>query len=787
MRGGVPIENVKIGDVVITSKGKGEIIEKVYQGVQETIKIKHKFGSFECTAEHKIAVFTGINRIEFKLAADIVPGDLLVFDSSGYYGNKTSLPNYVFSKKKGNNTSTEIKIPDLCEDVAWLIGVVHGDGYVELSKDGHGRISIPVHKNHISERRKIISVFEKFGVVPTFTEYENYSVVRVHSTELAKYFYKNIKQPNTEICVPDWIRNAIPSIRSAYLAGVFDSDGSTKTRPINAVSTIYPKWLKELREIYISIGIMARDSLKRKSKVGKTKDWKSIFSLNISGNENLKLFEDIVSKHSTIYYNSRKIKEHSTNSFRFPTDMVRNTFKGHWIVSANKYTTTYRITRNTNLQFEQFPLLVTGIETGRKIETYDIEVSDIKSFVAEGILVHNSALISLSDMDDIEMRRAKQGAFYIKYPHRQLSNNSAVYEEKPSAVTFMNEWLALAESGSGDRGIFNRAAAAKHIPDRRKKVIRKDALKLGANPCCEILLRDDGEFCNLSEVVCRDYDNLDSLKEKVRIATIIGTYQSMFTDFKYISSDWKKNCEEERLLGVSLTGQWDCEAVRDESIEEELKLHAVEINRIYASRFGISQSTAITCTKPSGSVSKLVNSSSGVHPRYAKYYIQRVRLDAKDPLFNMLKEQGYPYVPEIGQTEENATRFVFAFPIKSPEGSITRHDLTAIQQLEYWRQVKRNYAEHTVSCTVYVRDDEWFKVGNWVYENFDDIIGVSFLPFDGGVYELAPNEEITEQQYNEMIASLPQVDFSRILVYEKEDETKGSKELACSSGSCEII
>jgi len=418
----------------------------------------------------------------------------------------------------------------------------------------------------------------------------------------------------------------------------------------------------------------------------------------------------------------------------------------------------------------------------------NLDVHDIICKIGEIVVaggVRRSALISLSDLDDEEMRDAKTGQFYLTHPQRSMANNSAVYVEKPSAATFLDEWLSLAKSRTGERGIFNRGGLPHQVPFRRWKVLSKDWETAGTNPCGEINLRSK-QFCNLTEVVCRQEDTEESLLRKVRLATILGTYQATLTHFPYISKEWKEKCEEERLLGVSLTGQWDSHAVLSPDTFRKLRDHAVEVNKEYAKRFGINQSTAITCIKPSGTVSQLVDAASGMHPRHAPYYIRRVRVSTTDPLFHMLKEQKFPYHAEVGQTEGSATTYVLEFPVKAPEGTKTfRNDLTALQQLEYWKAVKENYTEHNPSVTISIGDDEWVEAANWLYANWDILGGLSFLPREDHVYRLAPYEEISEERYNELMAELPEVDFSRIVAYEQDDSTQGSKELACVSGACE--
>ena|SRR3990167_4411157 len=422
---------------------------------------------------------------------------------------------------------------------------------------------------------------------------------------------------------------------------------------------------------------------------------------------------------------------------------------------------------------------------GRKLRS--IEVHDIVTKIGEIVVAggtRRSAQISLSDLNDKEMRLAKVGKFWLKNGHRAMANNSAIYESKPTQKEFLKEWYSLMESESGERGIYNRFGVMHQIPTRRKALNYQGVW--GGNPCLEILLRSC-QACNLTEVIARENDTEESLLRKIRIATILGTYQSMLTNFTYLSNDWKKNCEEERLLGVSITGQFDSMCARNPIILRKLRERAIEVNKEYAQRFGINQSSAITCTKPSGTVSQLVNASSGAHPRFAKYYIRRVRISSYDPLFKLLKDVGIKYYPEVGQKEDTANTFVLEFYIKSPSNCITRKDISAMQQLNHWKKVKLNFTEHTVSSTIYVGDNEWLEVGRWLHKNWDIIGGLSFLPRDNGIYELTPYQEISKKEYDRAIKKFPKIDFSKILDYEKKDETQGSKEVACGNGICEII
>ncbi len=423
---------------------------------------------------------------------------------------------------------------------------------------------------------------------------------------------------------------------------------------------------------------------------------------------------------------------------------------------------------------------------GRRLKT--IDAHDIICKIGEVVVaggVRRSALISLSDLDDVEMRDAKNGQFYLNHPERSMANNSVAYNEKPTMGQFLDEWINLAKSGSGERGIFNRGSLKHQLPARRWRVFETDKDTSGTNPCGEIVLKSK-QFCNLTEVVARPEDTEETLMDKVRIASLLGTYQATLTNFSYLSKEWKTNCEDEALLGVSITGQYDCPAVRSPAVLRKLKEIAIDTNRKYAARFGINPSTCITCVKPSGNGSQLFDSSSGMHPRHAPYYIRRVRVEGHNPIFQMLKDMGVPYHPEVGQDPATATTFVLEFPIKSPKSKVFKDDLTAIEQLDYWKMVKENYTEHNPSTTISVGEDEWLKVGNWVYENWDMIGGLSFLPRSNHVYRLAPYEEITAEHYEELASIFPKIDFAKLVLYETDDTTEVKKELACVSGTCEI-
>ena len=425
---------------------------------------------------------------------------------------------------------------------------------------------------------------------------------------------------------------------------------------------------------------------------------------------------------------------------------------------------------------------------GRRLSS--IECHDIVCKIAEVVVVggvRRSALISLSNLSDDRMRHAKSGQWWNDNPQRALANNSACYTEKPDMGIFMDEWRALYESKSGERGIFNRQSANNQTERTGRRVV--DGYEFGTNPCAEIILRDR-EFCNLSEVVVRANDTEESLLEKIRLATILGTFQSTLTNFKYVSSMWRKNCEEERLLGVSLTGIMDSRITNGKSnkdlvkLLEALKKQSIEVNKEFAKELGINQSAAVTCVKPSGTVSQLVDAASGIHARHNPYYIRTVRGDKKDPLTKLMTELGFPVEDDEMNPSHTA---VFSFPMKVDRSAVFRTDLTAIQQLDLWKIYQEHWCEHKPSVTISVKEDEWMEVGAWVYKDFDQMSGVSFLPFSEHTYRQAPYQDCDREQYEKLLKIMPKdVDWSQLSKYETIDTTVASQELACTSGSCEI-
>ena len=438
-------------------------------------------------------------------------------------------------------------------------------------------------------------------------------------------------------------------------------------------------------------------------------------------------------------------------------------------------------------QLFRFTVMTFQKAVGRKLSS--LECHDIVCKTAEVVVVggvRRSALISLSDLGDDQMRTAKSGQWWDRNVHRALANNSANYHEIPDMGTFMKEWTSLYESKSGERGMFSTKVAKEHV-DRTLEGRRVSVDDYGTNPCSEIILKHR-EFCNLSEVVIRPEDGLKDLRRKVSLASVLGTFQSTLTNFKYLSDDWKNNCEDERLLGVSLTGICDNVFTGTPSVElqeqlQEWKQVAVESNRQMAEQIGIKPSAAITCIKPSGTVSQLVNSASGIHPRHSKYYIRTVRMDQNDSMCKFMKEKGFPNEPDVTKPDHTT---VFSFPMKSSDDAVLRDDYTAIEMMELCLLYQQNWCEHKASITVNVRENEWMEVGAWVYENFNMMSGMSFLPYSEHEYAQAPYQEVPEGIYQELLDAMPSVDWMELAEFEQEDYTVASQELACVGNSCEI-
>lgn len=781
------IKDIKVGDLVQTDIGLRKVLATEKIGRREVSEIKTNLVNLYSTKEHRWAVLLDTKgNYRWTETKDLQEGDRLIFNTDSIGGEYQDFP----------ESTSDFKMPTLDSDMAWFIGYFQGNGSVSIryrneEKTFHDykvRVSFPTNLPEIENKvvEQFSKIFPKFGIHDKETSKE----ITISRSDPAKYFLEHIKQPNTPIEIPEFIRNNTEEIRCAYLAGLLDSDGSVRNKVTDGVgsgvftivSSKYESFIRSVHSLVASLGVPS--VIFKKEREGKSdenglKPVNSYFVKKLY----LKLKDFSVKLTHDYFLEEENAKDISGLSFlrEHLSCEEKSVMKHNNIIGIHKY-----IKEMGHIKVA--PVTVNSVEVFGYNEVYDIQVEERECFYVNGILTHNSALISLSDLNDVKMREAKSGQWWVDNVQRALANNSAVYESKPDITIFMDEWISLVKSGSGERGIFNRDATKKQVAKVER---RKENNGWGCNPCSEIILRPY-EFCNLSEVVVRSGDSEEILKEKIRVASILGTFQSTLTDFKFINSKWKENCDEERLLGVSLTGVMDHEVLSGKKgfkkLEElliSMKQVAIDTNKEYAELLGIPQSTSVTCTKPSGTISQLVDSASGIHTRHAPYYIRTVRADNKDPLCIFMKNNNFPWEP-CANSPDHVT--VFSFPMKSPKNSIFRDDLSAIEQLEIWLAYQRHWCEHKPSVTISVREKEWLDVGAWVYKNFDEMTGVSFLPHSEHVYKQAPYQDCTKEEYEAFVEKMPKnVDWSKLSDYEKEDNTVGSQTMACSGNSCEIV
>jgi intein/homing endonuclease len=740
------IEEVDIGDLVLTSNGYYPVLEKFYQGKQSLVRVVTQDSSFLCTPNHKIAVLDGKNGYNWKEAGSLEFGDKLISPSVSIDGVKQHMPPLNLNSKS-SFFSKSITIPELDEEMAWFLGLFQGDGYVNQ----HGVVSVSVNGNELETGVRVANQLRRFGVYVGLSEYDNYFVLRVSSKQLANYLYSWLKQPKTPLCVPEVIWNSTKEIRMAFVSGLMDADGSIKNKPVNVVTTIYEDYAKEIQVLLSSCGVQSR--VKALSQCGLKSNWNKKFGVYLINNKSKEDFSCI------------------------PT-----LFKNKITFSNNeRHTNQYNDGQNWSETNEVLiPVSFVRIEAlDKQEETWDIEVEEQHEFFCNGYLVHNSAMISIFDKDDELMLSAKTGEWWRDNLQRQYANISVIIDEYLSQDEMSSIIDRMHNSGFGEPGIFSRYALRATMPKRRKIVAN-----MGVNPCAEIILRPR-QFCNLSQVILNESDTKEDIREKIKIATIIGTIQSSVNSFRGLHEDYEKNNTQERLLGVSLSGMSDNQLVADEAFLSELKELVIETNKIWAKRLGIKQSAATTCIKPDGNTSVLYNTSPGLHPRYSKYYIRRVRLQYQNPVSQWLMSQGVPCEPVLGETWENVRTVVFSFPIKSPD-SVTRfqEEVGAIEQLNTWLSIKKNYTEHNPSVTTHYKPNELEDIKKFAFENQEFLSGVSFLE-NGHKYQQAPYEQITKDEYELMLSEFPKVDFNKFWEFETLfDSTSGAQTLACVGGAC---
>lgn len=786
-RGAIPIEDVMVGDDVVTDNDYKSVTRIFDQGVQEIVEINLEGNrTFRCTPNHRVAVLSDIfGGHQFKQAKDLRPDDRLLFINSscgGVYTRLAPLP----EKRPADHSGSYVRQPEMCPSTAWFMGEFFANGYVqvtdhdEFGKGGNTQCMVACNAKDEDQIRKVTHWMKDHNLhvqVIGPTSRDQSVKLRSSNRQIARWM-RVYKQPHIPLTIPEEVWRGTEDVRAAFLAGVMDGDGSVGYGPPSVVSTCYESFADDIMRLLATLGIISEKHVTRKE--GNEMGWQPLFTVSVRSHHAIRRCIDLLGP-----YLSRKItmprsrgRGYTVPNVMARTSIPHSTYVGVWSPSLDMNSDTLEHLMGVG---HYTPVKVVGVEyTGEEAHTYDIEVADGSRFVAEGLLVHNSSEISLSDLDDDEMRDAKVGAFWETHPYRSMSNNSAVYLTKPDYETFSREFDALIASGTGERGLFSRAAANSQRPQRRKQ------WEFGCNPCAEIILRGK-QFCNLSSVVARAEDTEETLAQKIRVAAIIGTLQSTLTDFKYLDGEWKANCDEERLLGISVTGELDCPAFyQHPETMERLRDLANAVNREYAARFGINPAAATSCVKPEGTCSLVTDSSSGLHPRFSRWFLRRVRVSASDPLCKLMRDYAVPHHPEVGQTWEDANTFVFEFPCAAPEGAITRDMMTALDQLEYWKTVKLHYVEHNPSATIYVKPDEWSVVKAWVYDNFDCIGGLSFLPSSDHVYELAPYSDLTEEEYNKLRSEFPKVNWDDLSYYELEDRTTSASEVACTGGACEL-
>ena len=778
-KGLIPIEEIKVADKVMTSDGYHEVTDWVYQGKQELLTIETQMGEFKCTPKHKIAVMNNVGKYEWVYAKDLKENDRMVFVNNIIDGIETEFPKYNHIKKDKDTNSVDIIIPQLDNNMAWFLGYLHGNGYVSKKEVN---ISIPITNPNIKD--KVEQQLLRFNINILHKPIKGkYFVIGAKSVQLAE-FLSQYKKPSVEMIVPKIILNAKPEIRASYLTGLYDADGTSKNNPVIAVTSIYPKYLKQIQSLYSSLGIPSRLKLKRKAK----NNWKELYVLTIVGEKVKKDFESIIANNSLKYQNCCQTSR-SQNDYGYPSNWVKN-IKNNGLWNKNtKQMTMATYERITGEKQNLIPIKVLGTKYNKDIdETYDISVDSVCEFVCEGFLVHNTSEVILFDYNDEETYKAKtelykeiDGQWILddEISHRRMSNNSIQYDKKPSREQWHKNIQEMRVSGE---------PAFQNLESAKKR--REDAE--GGNPCMEILLRNRG-MCNLTEInvlgfVDNGKLNYEALYKAQRLSARAG-YRMACINFELYK--WDRVNKEDMLIGCGLTGWQDMinttNIGEDEEIEllKKLKQIAHDSANELADKLGRNRPKLYTTIKPSGTLSQLPTVSSGVHFSHSPYYIRRVRINAFDPLVQVIKELQYPMYPEVGQTMENCDTIVIEFPVKSPTGK-TKFDVSAIEQLEIYKKFMKYYVDHNTSITVHVRNNEWEEVEQWVWDNWDDVVAISFLSLDDNFYQLMPYEEISEEEYNRRITEMKIFNPSLLNKYEKEEVEIDIGSSDCSGGMCPV-
>lgn len=789
----VKIKDINIGDLVSTSKGYHPVTAKTYQGFQDTIKIKTQLGTLECTENHKIAVIDDVyNNYIWKKASELKYGDRVIFVKNYLEGIDTELPEFKYENPPHSTTCKDIKIPKLDEDTAYLLGYFHGDGYVRLTNNS-GEISLAVDSRHISIKNKLCDILTRFNVnvgIQEPKEEDKCFKIRVKSKQLAEYFSK-FKTPNSEIEIPDFILRGNSSVRVSYVSGLIDADGSFRNSTYTIVSSVYPKFIKQVQVLMSSFGVASYIVSRKRNNL----NWKDIHTLKVKGRDftdcYIKLFKDKCLKFEKPHNNSI-----SYYSYGYPKEMVmKENFKGlckYWDKKCNQITVE-TLNRFMNRDSSIVPIEVISVGEGnRDVDTYDISVDSVEEFVCDsGYLVHNSSQINLSEIEDKSIRDAKTNLFtqdengnWIldeKLSHRMKSNNSIGFRKKPTREELEEIFKSIRYSG--EPGFINMEEAK-----------RRFTSFTGTNPCGEILLPNNG-LCNLVTVNVYGFveDGKLNKKELLEAFELNARAAYRMTCLTLELEHWDRVQKEHRLIGCSMTGWQDAMSVLNYDMRQQSDLlkeikdtvkHAV---REYATMLGTKECKLATTIKPEGTLSLLPTVSPGVHHSYSPYYIRRIRISSDDPLLKVCEDLGLTVLNEVGQDDKTCNTKVVEFYVKSPTDK-TRNDVSAIEQLETYKMFMENYVEHNASNTITVKKNEWGEVIDWVYDNWDCIVGVTFLSIDDNYYPLMPYESITEDEYKagyKNITITPEL-ISKYENVQVEELEIGSDDECSSGGSCPI-
>ena len=773
----INIENIKINQMIAeTPFGNGRISNLFNQGVQDISVVTLENGQeLHATKNHKVATLGNEFSIVWKSVEELNIDDTLLhsepFQSEDINYIEVSLPDFYTN----DNVRTELKTNKVIinEQFAWIFGKFLADGNVikknKTRKDGtkyywDSGISIATHAKEKTQRQELEDYFlSTFGIKVSHKKCAgNWFTSRIYNGRIAQFF-SSLKQPNAKINIPDFIWESNKEVNAAFLAGVADGDGALHNKPVKLCISVYPSFVQELSEIYSSLGIVTYIYEEKRD------IWQDIYSLCIKGAKNKLNAYGILGKY--LHHNTKLLTKQNRKDYYFNVNQVPQEQLSKYLKNYKKVTHTIA---NTD-SFPFIPLRITSITHNvYEEQTYDIEVENINSFLVDGLLVHNSAMISLFDIDNNDLLTAKDGNYYETNVNRTMANNSFIMpNEQLELEDFHNSLTGMFDAGSGEPGLFNRHGYERNKPERR------ESYSWGTNACGEIGLRSF-QTCNLSTVLVKEGDTQESILYKHKLATIIGTIQSMADDFTNMRQEWHDNQVDERLLGVCISGTMDYPYLFTDEYCKQLKDNAIIVNQIYAKQLNINQAAAITSMKPSGNTSVLTNTSPGLNPRKAPYYYRNVTVDKNSAIYKFLYGNGVPSF----DSPQNDRFVLFRFPVKSPDTAITSEDLTAIDQLEWWLKFQKHYSEHFVSVTIDYEPQEKDNIIGWLYENQEHIGGLSFYPKYDSSQPYLPIQKITKEEYEVAHKDFPVLNWDNFHIYESMDETTFSME--CAGGRCDI-